>query len=295
MSEIDLSIYYPIPLLTTEGYISLLKSMLMVAPANPPDHVKEAIAALANAVTEAESLLVARLDENFSTGLERAFDTLVDQVWVELRQRLEFAAIYRHEGAAKFTDEDRIKLDLEERLEESRIAGMMLERMFANGVDFLRAPYPQQATHMAARLDWIDSKNFDEALEELVGPKLTALLKVCQQRYEAMVGERSSRDGKSVADFRELRNVLRRQLYGYCGAVGTLYKVGDAKSAEAVENALRPILVAREHARRKAAGLPEESEAVEGELDPLDQLDQFDQGEAPSEAEAPIDAAAEVA
>jgi hypothetical protein len=282
MTEIDLSIYYPIPLLTTEGYISLLKAALMVAPVDPPAHVKEAMIALANAVTEAEGLLVARLDENFSTGLERSFDIMVDQVWIELRQRLEFAAIYKHEGAAKFTDEDRSKLEFEDRLEEARIAAIMIERMFANGVDFLRTPYPQQATHMAARLDWVDTKKFDEALEELVGLKLTTLLRVCQQRYEVMVGERGSRDGKSVADFRELRNFLRRHLYAYCGAVGTLYKFGDAKSIEVVEHALRPILVAREHARRKAAGLPEDGDAA---VDQLDQLDQLDEGEAPNEPE----------
>jgi hypothetical protein len=66
----------------------------MVAPTNPPPHVAEAIATFMKARIEAKAKLVDRIDEDLSTGLDRLFDTLVDYVWVELRQRLEFSAIY---------------------------------------------------------------------------------------------------------------------------------------------------------------------------------------------------------
>jgi hypothetical protein len=84
-----------------------------------------------------------------------------------------------------------------------------------------------------------------------------------------MVGERSSRDGKSVADLGKLRHHLRRQVYAYVGSIGTLYKVDNPESAEIVENALRPILIAREQARRTALGLIDEviEDEDEDELD----------------------------
>jgi hypothetical protein len=289
MNVFDLSVYYPIPLLTTEGYISLFKSLLMVAPANPPPHIVEAIEEFMKGLSEAEGILVLRIDEDLSTWLERIFDLLVDQVWVETRERLEFAAIYRHEGVAKFTQEDRIALDLEARIKEAHTANKMLERMFANGVDFLRTPFPQQATHTAARLDWVTAKNLDPEFEQLVGPKLTTLLKVCQNRYEVMVAERSSRDGKSVADLRDLRINLRRHIYSYAGAIGSMYKISNPQTAEVVENALRPILIAREHARRKSLGLPEGEQAVDEELEVEEELEEDVEDENDVEDEEPIE------
>ncbi|HVH97730.1 MAG TPA: hypothetical protein VM869_03430, partial [Enhygromyxa sp.] len=88
--------------------------------------------------------------------------------------------------------------------------------------------------------------------------------KVCQHRYEVMVADRSSRDGKSAADLRELRLLLRRQIAAYCGALGSMY-MADPSTGEVVEDALRPILIARARARRKELGLPEEDEPNEAE------------------------------
>ena len=275
MHHFDLSIYYPIPLLTTEGYISLIKTALMVAPENPPEHVKEAIVTLGDELDGAETTLVERIDEDLSTALERLFDSVVDRSWHETRQRMVFASIYLHEGTAMFTEEDRIELEYEERVEEAHAAAKMHERIFGGGLDFLRSPYPQQSTHTAARLDWIASKDLGPAFEEVIGPKLFTLLKVCQRRYEAMVGERSSRDGKSVADLRELRNHLRCVLSTYVGAIGTLYKVKQPETAAVVENALRPILIAREYARRKDLGLVEEAPS-ELEDEPLDEDEELE-------------------
>lgn len=253
MALLDLSIYYPIPLLTTEGFVSMTNTMLDVAPSDPPGHVELAIKDLAGVLSEVEAGLVSRIDEDVSTRLERAFDIFVDGVWLDLRSRLEFYGLYKHEGTAKFTDEDLEELDFDHRLDKARSAAKILGRLFGDGTDFLRDRYPQQATHMAARLDWVQSKDLDAELSELVTHDFTVLLKVCQNRYEAMVSERSSRDGKSTADLRELRNKLRCQLYSYCGAVGSMYQPGDPETAKVIEAALRPILIVRAQARRKAA------------------------------------------
>ncbi|PRQ10119.1 hypothetical protein [Enhygromyxa salina] len=269
MNDFDLSIYYPIPLLTTEGYVSLCKTLLGVDLGQVPPQVTATRNDLAAVLAEVEAGLVARIDEDLSTRREQAFDSLVDRVWLELRERLEFYTIYQHDGAAMFTEEDRAGLELDERISQARTAAEIRERMFSDGTDFLRAVYPQQATHMAARLDWLDTKDFDgETLATLVGDELATLLKTCQARYEAMVSGRSSRDGKSSADLRELRNRLRRQLYAYCGGVGTMYDFKKPETAKIVEVALRPILVMRAQARRKPGAPGVDGEVVaDGEAD----------------------------
>lgn len=267
MFAIDMSIYFPTPQLTTGDFVSLIRTLIRFAPKNPPAHVQTAIDELKKALAIAESTLVVRIDEDLSTRLERAFDTLVDYVWNELRRRLEFAGIYNHPGAAMFTEEDRQELEIEERIEEAHTASTMSSRIFANGVDFLRTSFSQQSTHMAARLDWVDAKDFGPMLEEIVGPKLVTLLQVCQRRYEAMVEDRSSRDGKSAADLRELRSNMRRQIGAYCGVIGSMYSVDDPDSAKIVEAALRPILIARAHSRRKDLGIQDQPEDVIEELE----------------------------
>lgn len=286
MAELDLSIYYPIPLLTTEGYVSLTKTMLDVAPKDPPQVVEVAKKDLSQVRNEVEAGLVVRIDEDLSTRIERSFDSFVDRVWNELRDRLAFYTIYMHEGAAKFTDADRAQLDFDHRVEQARVAAKIIDRIFAQGADFLREKFPQQATHMAARLDWVESKELDKALAELVTPELLGLIKVCQVRYEAMVNERSSRDGKSLADLRALRNKLRCQLYVYCGAVGTIYDPDKPATAKIVQAALRPILIARAQARRKDGantnGSDNELAALDSELAALDEL-------GPNEAEGTIE------
>ena len=285
MFILDMSIYYPIPQLVTGDFVTLINALLRLAPKNPPPHIAEAINELKSALNEAKSKLVVRIDEDLSTKLERAFDLLVDYVWNELNRRLEFASVYKHAGAAMFSDEEREELEFDDRLEEARSAEKMNQRLFANGGDFLRTPFSQQATHMATRLEWIESKEFGPVLEEIVGPKLVALLKVCQRRYEAMVEDRASRDGKSAADLREVRADLRRQIAAYCGVIGSMYKPAQPETAKVVEAALLPILIARAHTRR-IGEKPEEAIAeLEKELQQLaDELEEeLDKPEEPAE------------
>jgi hypothetical protein len=162
----------------------------------------------------------------------------------------------------------------------------MHARVFGDGVEFLRAPQAQQAAQMAARLRWL---HLDHGipLDDVIGGDLVALLDRCQIRFEAMVNHRGARTGKSLTDVRELRNRLRRQLYTYCGAVGSMID-GDPASVAIVEAALRPILVARANSRRKVAGTG--VEALEDELGQSDEMDDIasELGEEPDpEPEAP--------
>ncbi len=287
--------YFPLPLLTTEGYISMGNTLLEVAPKQPPAHVGVSIGELADVVAEAEAGLVARIDEDLSTKLERLFDIFVDVVWNEFNSRLEFQQVYLHKGAAKLSDEDREKLDFDQRVADARTAAMVHEKLFGGGSNFLRARYAQQATHMAARIDWIDLKQHGEALDRVVSPELMRLLRVCQPRYEAMVNERNSRAGKSAANLTVLRNKLRCQLYSYCGVIGSMVSPAKPEATAIVEAALLPILVIREQNRRKGPGgeVGEELGKVVAELEAQEQGEAEQQEPAEDEDEAEFEAEVE--
>lgn len=257
-------------MLSTDGYVSLIKTLLRVAPKNPPAHILAAIQGLAAVLVAARSGLAGRLNANSSTALERAFDILVDRVWVELRDRLTFFEIYLHEGVAKFTDEDRAALEFDSKVDKARLAANLLERLFGDGLEFLRLPFPQQATQMGARLDWMEEQHKLGELDELVGKDLALLVQICQKRYEEMVGNRGSRSGKSLSDLQAIRNDLRRHIYSYCGAIGMMANYGDADPAtvDEVELALRPILISRANARRRPGDPGVEAEGEEeGEVE----------------------------
>ena len=252
MRRFDLALYFPIPMLSTESMVSLGTTLIDVAPEDPPAYVAAGIAVFTTVLGEVKSGLVSKIDEDLSTATERNFDIVVDRAWLELRERLAFFEIYTQAGMNQLTEADREQLDWETRLEQARTAAVILLRLFGDGTEFLRAPYPQQATHMAARLEWLDDKQLNEALADLVGTELTNLIAVCQVRYQAMVSQRGSRAGKSLADLRELRDRLRRQIYSYAGLIGTMVQLDDPASEAVAEAALRPILVARANAKRKS-------------------------------------------
>jgi hypothetical protein len=239
--------------------------MLGVAPKPLPPYVDKVRAGLATMLAEAQAGLVSRLDEGLNPGAERSFDIFVDLVWAELRRRVEFRQIYGHPGTVLFDTAERQALDFDERVEQAQVASRIHARIFGDGLEFLRTSYPIQANQMAARLAWIADKELDDEWEQLVGHELATLVRVCQVRYQAMVDARGSRDGKAAADIRELRHALRRRLYAYCGAVGSLYDPDEPGSQEMVEDALRPILIARNEARRRPAREDEASDAKTSE------------------------------
>lgn len=265
MTTLDLSLYYPLPKLTTTGFISLTATLLRTRPTPAPDLVEVAATRLEGVLAEAREALVVRLDEDLSTGRHRSFDAFVDRVWAIARDRLLAHAVYLHPGAAELDVEAREQLDFDDRLERARVAGRVYDKLFGQGLEFLRLPYPRQCVQMATRLTWLRSKDHGAPIEELIGEDWLVLMDECQVGYEAMVAERAKRPTQSAADLRDLREKLRRHLYRYCGAIGAMVDPDDQDSVARVEAALRPILVARAEARQRASNAVEDTEEVEDE------------------------------
>ncbi|KIG11603.1 hypothetical protein DB30_03123 [Enhygromyxa salina] len=233
-----------------------------------PEYVKEAAQSLADSVDDAENALTERLDGKADIGLERSFDVLVDNVWVALRARLEFWRLYRHDGIGLLNAEERTKAKVDEHLELTRVAEELLARLFGDGVEFLRLSYPQQAAHMAARLRYIESRGLQAEFSKLVGAEPAALAHVCQQRYEAMVSERTARDNAVTVDLRPLRAKIRWAAENYASLLISTLPKGDEEWSKTVLAALQPMLATDITRTKSDAG--EESEGAEPPV-PVDQ------------------------
>jgi hypothetical protein len=241
-STLDLSSYRTMSVLTLTGSISVGKSLVDLRPVDIPDYVEKAADKLTAAVEAAENALTDRLDRRADLGLERSFDILVDRVWVSLRARLEFWACYRHEGLGLLGKDEQAELDIEGGRKHAAVAEELLARLFGDGVEFLRLPYPQQAAHMAARLRYVESRGLEQELAELVDERLVALARICQRRYEGMVAERSARDTAVSVDLRPLRARIRTAAENYASLLLSTLDDGDEEWAKAILTALRPML-----------------------------------------------------
>jgi hypothetical protein len=266
-SILDLSPYRTMSVLTLTGSISVGKSLVELRPIDIPDYVEKAADKLTAAVEEAENALTDRLDRRADLGLERSFDILVDRIWISLRARLEFWLCYRHEGVGLLGAQEQVELDVEGGRKLAAIAEELLARLFGDGVEFLRLPYPEQAAHMAARLRYIETRKLEAEFAELVGAPAVALAKVCQRRYEAMVAERSTRDNAVSVDLRPLRAKIRIAAENYASLLLSTLDEGDEEWAKAVLEALRPMLTP---GRPRAQGeghdeVEEVADALEGE------------------------------
>jgi hypothetical protein len=270
-STLDLSGYRTMSVFTLSGSISVGKSLRDLQPFNLPDYVEKAADKLAIAVDEAEQALTVRLDQKADLGLERSFDTLVDRIWVMLRGRMEFWDCYTHEGVALLSEKEQIEADLEGGRKLATIAEELLARLFGDGVEFLRLPYPQQASHMAARLRYLETHGLEAEFAELVGTRPVALAKICQRRYEAMVSNRSARDTAVTVDLRPFRARIRSTAENYANLLLATLDGGDEEWAKIVLTALRPMLTPRRtRTHDEAEGEGEVVDALETEPAPLE-------------------------
>jgi hypothetical protein len=252
MLMFDLSQYFPAPNLDTESFVTLADVMLGNVPSPAPALVEQAAASLRVAVDQTRAALLDRFEEDLGIRRLRDFDPFADAVWERVAGALGAHALYLHPGLAEFDDSDRAAIDYERRVELAHKAAKAEAKLFASGTDFLRSPYPQQLTQMATRLTWLVKHADELELPALIGEDLFELVSRTQVRYAALVHERSAQTGRSLVDLRELRGELRRQLYNYVGTVGGMASTNDPVTVAAVEDALRPLLIARKFARSRS-------------------------------------------
>lgn len=284
-AAVDIASLTSVPLLTTEGYVSLSKSLLAACPEELPALAELARKNLESSLARAEAALVARLGGQSRAGLERTFDVLVDRLWLGVRGFLELWLLYRHEGVKLLDEAERDEIELEACRELADAAEGLLDHLFgADKARFLRRPYHEQAAEMAARLRYVDDNELDEIFAQLVGPRLALFLRVCQRRYEAMVEARAAREGANQPNLREVRDDLRRNISLYSGVIAALLYT-DLPDAEAlVRKALMPN-VQFQSRRSPSEGGEDEAELGEGEGAPEGDTVDFESDEGDSDLE----------
>lgn len=267
-STLDLSRYRTVSVLTVTSCMSVGRALIDAMPEDVPQHVEDAAEYLVQAIAEAHEALTDRLDNKADVGLERDFDLLIDRIWIALRARMEFWHCYLHQGVALLSKEEQAEAQIDKNRKLAEVAQELLARLFGDGVDFLRLPYPQQAEQMAARLNYIETRGLQGEFVEIVGAAPAALAKICQRRYEAMVSDRAARDNAVLVNLRPLRAKVAWAAENYAAQLlGTLIKK-DAEWAKLVLKALQPML-ATEVVRTNKATTSPEGEAEQALADSL--------------------------
>ncbi len=266
--SLNLARYRTLSVLTVTGTMSVGNSLFINRLPELPDFVENSAQKLGKRVAEGQDALTERLDRKADLGLERAFDLLVDRIWALLKARMEFWQCYTHQGISLLSAEEQDKAEVDKNRKLAAVATELLERLFGGGTEFLRMPYTQQASHMAARLNYIHSRGLSAEFVEIVGVRPAALVEICQRRYEAMVADRTARNDSVVVDLRPHRARVKHAAENYASLLLSTLDDGDADWAKAVLESLRPMLaVERPNSSGNVEDEPElEIPEIDGEI-----------------------------
>jgi hypothetical protein len=254
----DPSFYLRIGRLDVVEALALGRALLELCPKDQSPQLDRIAVRLERLVSEGETMLTVRRRETAPVdhSADLLLDALADSLWGTLRDRLDGWGVFEH-VAMKDLLPARQRSSAAAALAQARRkaarARDLAGRLFgAEGLAFIRLPYPAQARSMASILRLIEEDGLRPTIDELAGPELMVALIACQAQYEAMVKSRMSRSGRKSAHFGWLGGKLRRLLARYINAVLTLLDEDEPESLDLVVGALQPVAVLRSHARRGA-------------------------------------------
>lgn len=232
--------------------LALCRALLELCPRGVSVQLDRIADKLSELVSEGEAMLTVRRRESVPSdhSFELWLDALADTLWSALRNRLDGWGVFEHRAMAGVIQEhakrSAVAVALSRARKKAERARALSTRLFgAEGLAFIRLPYPAQAQSMASILRLIDEDDLASDIDELAGPEIMVALVACQAQYEAMVKTRMSRADRRSAHFGVLGGKLRRLLARYVSAVLTLLDEDDPESLDVVVTALQPIEVLR--------------------------------------------------
>jgi hypothetical protein len=256
----DPSVYQRMGRLDVLEALALGRALLELRPKDESPQLDRIAAKLEQLVSEGEAMLTARRRETAPVdhSADLLLDAWADSLWGTLRNRLDGWGVFEHVALIGMLQAQGKRSSTAVALAQARKkaarARELAGRLFgAEGLAFIRLPYPAQARSMASLLRLIEEDGLRPTLDELAGPELMVALTACQARYEAMVKTRMSRSGRKSAHFGRLGGRLRRLLARYINAVLTLLDEDEPESLDVVAGALQPVEVLRSHASRGAS------------------------------------------
>jgi len=256
----DPSLYQRMGRLDAVEALALGRALIELCPKDASPQVDRIADKLDRLVSEGETMLTTRRRESIpmDLSLEVLFDALADSLWSTLRTRLDGWGVFEHRGMAGMLQahgkRSATAVALARARKQAERAREVSGRLFgAEGLAFIRLPYPAQARSMASILRLIEEDSLAPVIDELAGPELMVALVACQVQYEAMVKTRMSRTERKSGHFGVLVGKLRRLLARYVNAVLTLLDEDEPESLEVVLGALQPIEVHRAQLSRGAS------------------------------------------
>ena len=235
MIDFDPSLYTRTPRLDVPSLIALARQVLAAAPARPKAAVKQSL----HELHEATSALEAAYREHLSApeGQDsRPVDQAADNAWACAYARLDSYAALPVEHYPR-----------------AREAGELLQKLFPEGLSFLKLEYGAQWTEAEQRLQLIKQERLTAELEALIGPEFVAELHRCHALYTEMVGVSQPKKGrKKLPDLRTLRLTTQQALTAHTIQLLAVHLAGDPKQQEAI----RPTFAAIDAYRDKTAADP---------------------------------------
>lgn len=248
----DPSFYQRMGRLDIIEVLALCRALLELCPKGVSAQLDRIADKLAQLVSEGEAMLTARRRESVPSdhSFEMWLDALADSLWSLLRNRLDGWGVFEHRAMTGVLQaharRSSVAVALSLARKKAERARALSVRLFgAEGLAFIRLPYPAQAQSMASILRLIEEDDLAFDIDELAGPEIMIALVACQAQYEAMVKARLSRADRRSVHFGILGGKLRRLLARYVGAVLTLLDEDDPESLDVVVAALQPIEVLR--------------------------------------------------
>lgn len=236
MSNFDASEFSRAPIITVSSGVALARALLDAAPKKAGAAIDKAKKKL-QAVTDKAGADLA--DRNRALGVfndedSRDLDNEADRAWGGLRLSLSALAMLDHDA-----------------FPNAKAAAEMDTKLFAGGMEFLKADYPTQASTMSSILRRIDDDDLAKAIDALVGKDFLKAIRSVQPRYEAMVSERLRRDKATGQNLLDATRGLQAAIVNYAQKLIGGMDEDDAESVEDTRKALLPIANHRDSAGNK--------------------------------------------
>lgn len=263
--DFDPTVYMSLPRLNVSGLLTVVKVLIQLQPEGDWPEVETAVERVVEDVSAIDTVLVDRIVDpaRFSRD-DVKFDLFVDGLWGLFRDRLTGWSRYLADGRKRLALDAQLEIDLDALEHRAERASEVLDKLFVDGLEFLRRNYNEQAQLMSNVLEAIAVEKLDDELSELTGAELLPLLRACQRHYDKMVSDRLAREqNTTIGNLNLLKARLLRSVQFYVSAVIGTLNAKKPNTVEAVEAALQPIVNVR-LGRNPTANTAIESKGAEG-------------------------------
>lgn len=184
---------------------------------------------------------------------ETALDQFADYLWGIVDDRLAHWEAFGLPAASRLAQQKPGNFDYAARIDKAREAFALRRQLLAEGLDFTRRPYAEQAEYMVTLWKVIEQDKLDARLNHLIGADFFEALRDVHDHYVAMVERRSSRAQGSAVNLRELALALQKDIQNYVIALLAMIRDDDPDNVAMIRAALRPIDALREQLERERA------------------------------------------